>query len=65
MTRYKIKNLKLEPNFKGVNDLKIVKKFVKNDVEKCKVEDIKGYEYIIIFGNLEQIKTKSNKKIKK
>lgn len=65
MTRYKIKNLKLEPNFKGVNDLKIVKKFVKNDVQKCKVEDIKGYEYIVIFGNLEQIKTKSNKKIKK
>ena len=29
MTRYKIKNLKLEPNFKGINDLKIVKKFVK------------------------------------
>jgi hypothetical protein len=65
MTRYKIKNLKLEPNFKGINDLKIVKKFVKNDVQKCKVEDIKGYEYIVIFGNLEQIKTKSNKKIKK
>ena len=65
MTRYKIKNLKLEPNFKGVNDLKIVKKFVKNDVQKCKVEDIKGYEYIVIFDNLEQIKTKSNKKIKK
>tara|TARA_R100000781_G_scaffold64174_1_gene40580 strand:- start:425 stop:622 length:198 start_codon:yes stop_codon:yes gene_type:complete len=65
MKRYKIKNLKLEPNFKGVNDLKIVKKFVKNDVQKCKVEDIKGYEYIVIFGNLEQIKTKSNKKIKK
>ena len=65
MKRYKIKNLKLETNFKGVNDLKIVKKFVKNDVQKCKVEDIKGYEYIVIFGNLEQIKTKSNKKIKK
>jgi hypothetical protein len=65
MKRYKIKNLKLEPNFKGINDLKIVKKFVKNDVQKCKVEDIKGYEYIVIFGNLEQIKTKSNKKIKK
>ena len=65
MKRYKIKNLKLEPNFKGVNDLKIVKKFVKNDVQKCKVEEIKGYEYIVIFGNLEQIKTKSNKKIKK
>jgi len=65
MKRYKIKNLKIEPNFKGINDLKIVKKFVKNDVQKCKVEDIKGYEYIVIFGNLEQIKTKSNKKIKK
>ena len=65
MTRYKIKNLKLEPNFKGVNDLKIVKKFVKNDVQKCKVEDIKGYEYKVIFGNLEQIKTMSYKKIKK
>tara|TARA_Y100000361_G_scaffold130220_1_gene126101 strand:+ start:20 stop:211 length:192 start_codon:yes stop_codon:yes gene_type:complete len=61
MKRYRIKNLKIEPNFKGINDLKIVKKFVKNDVEKCKVEDIQGYEYIIIFGNLEQIKTKSKK----
>tara|TARA_Y100000593_G_scaffold93428_1_gene188259 strand:+ start:236 stop:472 length:237 start_codon:yes stop_codon:yes gene_type:complete len=50
----------------GLSDkLTLIKKWSKNGVEKCKVESVDGYEYIILAENLEEIKTKSNKKTKK
>jgi hypothetical protein len=45
--------------------LTLQKKWIKNDVEKCIVTSIDGYEYVILSENLETIKTKSNKKTKK
>tara|TARA_R110002012_G_scaffold211876_1_gene382829 strand:+ start:191 stop:364 length:174 start_codon:yes stop_codon:yes gene_type:complete len=57
MKKYKAKNLD--------GELTLVKKWVKNGIEKCKVEDISGYEYIVNADDLEVIKTKSNKKNKK
>ena len=57
MKKYKVKNLE--------GELTLVKKWVKNGVEKCKVSDVSGYEYIIQADSLEEIKTKSNKKKKK
>ena len=69
MKKYKVKDLKKinfkESNLEGISgELKMIKKFVKSNIEKCKVEDITGYEYIIESNNLELIKTKSNKKNK-
>ena len=46
-------------------ELTLIKKWRKNGIEKCKVEDVTGYEYIIESDNLEPIKTKSNKNKKK
>ena len=66
---YKIKNLKLNVDHPYYEDLskevKLIKKWSKNNEVKCKVETISGYEYIVSEDNLEKIKTKSNKKTKK
>ena len=67
---YKIKNLKVinsdHPYYKELKkELKLIKKWSKNGVVKCKVESVSGYEYIVAEDNLEKIKTKSNKKTKK
>ena len=45
--------------------LTLKKKWKKNGEEKCKLEAPDGYEYIIKSDNLEEVKTKSNKKSKK
>ena len=73
---YKIKTEHLEeislklnveyPHYKDINkELKLIKKWSKNNEVKCKVETISGYEYIVLEDHLEKIKTKSNKKTKK
>tara|TARA_R100000995_G_C3477642_1_gene121902 strand:- start:1485 stop:1691 length:207 start_codon:yes stop_codon:yes gene_type:complete len=67
---YKIKDLKQlntdSPYYTELTkELKLIKKWSKNGVVKCKVESISGYEYIVAEDNLEKIKTKSNKKNKK
>tara|TARA_R100000426_G_scaffold87305_1_gene71294 strand:+ start:543 stop:749 length:207 start_codon:yes stop_codon:yes gene_type:complete len=67
---YKIKDLKQlntdHPYYTELTkELKLVKKWNKNGVVKCKVESISGYEYIVAEDNLVKIKTKSNKKTKK
>jgi len=67
---YKIKNLKHlntdSPYYTELKkELKLIKKWNKNGVVKCKLETISGYEYIVAEDNLEKIKTKSNKKTKK
>lgn len=51
------------PNLEG--KLILIKKWSKNGIEKCKVEDEEGYEHIVNSENLKEIKTKSNKKKKK
>lgn len=51
------------PHLKG--NLILIKKWSKNGIEKCKVEDVDGYEHIVNSENLKEIKTKSNKKKKK
>lgn len=69
--KYKVKDLKkcfynLEVHGERlVEPLTLIIKFTKNDVEKYKVAAFDGYEYIIEADNLEEIKTKSNKKTKK
>jgi hypothetical protein len=71
MKNYKVKDLKstgydLDIHADRLSDkLKLSKKWSKNGIEKCKVEAVDGYEYIILSENLEEIKTKSNKKSKK
>ena len=69
--KYKVKNLKLtgydlDKHTERLKQTLILKnKWVKNDVEKYKLEALDGYEYIINSDNLEKVKTKSNKKSKK
>ena len=46
-------------------DLILIKKWSKNGIEKCKVDNEDGYEHIVDSENLKEIKTKSNKKKKK
>lgn len=62
MKKYRVKNLK-KINYDG--PFKLVKKWFKNGIEKCKVENEKGWEYVCDVIDLEEIKTKSNKKNKK
>tara|TARA_R100001443_G_scaffold25529_1_gene38383 strand:- start:1085 stop:1258 length:174 start_codon:yes stop_codon:yes gene_type:complete len=57
MKKYKHTNLK--------GNLILIKKWSKNGIEKCKVEDEEGYEHIVSSENLKEIKTKSNKNKKK
>jgi len=69
--KYKVKNLKLtgydldKHTERLKQTLTLKKKWVKNDVEKYKLEAFDGYEYIINSDNLEKVKTKSNKKSNK
>ncbi len=69
--KYKVKNLKLtgydldKHTERLKQTLTLKKKWKKNDVEKYKLEALDGYEYIINSDNLEKVKTKSNKKLKK
>ena len=69
--KYKVKNLKLtgydldKHSERLQQTLTLKKKWVKNDVEKYKLEALDGYEYIINSDNLEKVKTKTNKKTKK
>jgi len=71
MKNYKVKDLKstgydLDVHGDRLSDkLKLSKKWSKDGIEKCKLEAVDGYEYIILSENLEEIKTKSNKKTKK
>ena len=51
------------PHLKG--NLILIKKWSKNGIEKCKIEDEDGYEHIVKSENLKEIKTKSNKNKKK
>ena len=69
--KYKVKNFKLtgydldKHTERLKQTLTLKKKWKKNDVEKYKLEALDGYEYIINSDNLEKVKTKSNKKLKK
>ena len=62
MKKYKVKDLK-KVNEDGYFTL--VKKWFKHGIEKCKVINDVGWEYVCEVSDLEEIKTKSNKKIKK
>tara|TARA_R110000822_G_scaffold205419_3_gene341948 strand:+ start:4780 stop:4968 length:189 start_codon:yes stop_codon:yes gene_type:complete len=62
MKKYKVKDLK-RVNKDGYFTL--VKKWFKNGVEKVKIVNDVGWEYICETKDLEEIKTKSNKKNKK
>jgi hypothetical protein len=62
MTKYKIKNKK-RINYDG--PFTIVDAWFKHGIEKCKVVNEVGWEYICTTNDLEEIKTKSNKKKKK
>lgn len=59
MKKYRVKNLK-KINYDG--EFTLVKKWFKSGVEKCKIVNPKGWEYVCAFGDLEEIKKKSNKK---
>ena len=71
MKKFKVKNLKLtgydldKHTERLKQTLTLKKKWKKNGEEKCKLEAPDGYEYIINSDNLEEVKTKSNKKSKK
>ena len=57
MKKYKVKNKS------GLFSLE--KKWLKNGVEKCKIVDETGYEYIVTANQLKEVKKKSNKNKKK
>tara|TARA_R100000963_G_scaffold31054_1_gene22377 strand:- start:527 stop:745 length:219 start_codon:yes stop_codon:yes gene_type:complete len=69
--KYKVKDVKATGYNRDLHherlhgDLILVKKWSKNGVQKCKVEAHDGWEFIVLADNLEEIKTKSNKKEKK
>ena len=69
MKKYKVKDLLKLATKQKMHDLKdyvfLIRKWEKNGVVKCKVQSPSGYEYIVMEDNLEEIKTKSNKKKKK
>tara|TARA_R100000805_G_C3499819_1_gene30386 strand:+ start:264 stop:473 length:210 start_codon:yes stop_codon:yes gene_type:complete len=69
MKKYKVKDLSKLATKQKMHELKdyviLIKKWEKNGVVRCKVESPSGYEYIVHADNLEEIKTKSNKKSKK
>jgi len=69
MKKYKIKDLTKLLETQRKSELSgyvtLLKKWEKNGVVRCVVESPNGYEYIIHADNLEEIKTKSNKKSKK
>jgi hypothetical protein len=69
MKKYKVKDLSKLATKQKLHELKdyviLIKKWEKNGVVRCKVESPNGYEYIVMENNLEEIKTKSNKKSKK
>lgn len=62
MKKYKVKNKSLKRKAYRTGHFTLIKKWVKNGIEKCKVADETGYEYVITSDQLEEIKTKSNKK---
>ena len=53
MKKYKVKNRS------SLFSLK--KKWLKNGIEKCKIVDETGYEYIVTADQLKEVKKKSNK----
>ena len=69
MKKFKVKDLSKLATKQKMQELQdyvvLIEKWEKNGVVKCKVESPNGYEYIVMEDNLEEIKTKSNKKIKK
>ena len=56
MKKYKV-------NYGGAFTL--VEKWFKNGIEKCKIVNEEGWEYVCELKNIEEIKTKSNKNKKK
>ena len=62
MKKYRVKNLK---TINENGPFTLVKKWFKNGIEKCKIADETGYEYVVKVNDLEEIKTKSNLKKKK
>jgi len=62
MKKYKVKNLK-KVNYVG--PFTIAEKWFKNGIEKCKIVNDAGWEYVCELNNLEEVKTKSNIKKKK
>ena len=62
MKKYRVKNLK-KVNYGG--EFTLVEKWFKNGIEKCKIVNESGWEYVCELKNLEEVKTKSNKNKKK
>jgi hypothetical protein len=76
MKKFKLKDLKKLSKYIGdysgnlyyeelKGELKLIKQWSKNGIEKCKVSVVSGYEFIFETEDLQEIKTKSNKKTKK
>ncbi len=62
MKKYRVKNSK-KLNYDGAYT--ISEKWFKHGMEKCKVVNEAGWEYVCDVNDLEEIKTKSNLKKKK